>query len=71
MRSLGNRTEKPWTRLFRKLIDAPASTIGVDTYDLHALNVTTKVEIVVWDFAGQLEYLNNHKVDLRIKIPTF
>lgn len=40
------------------------STIGIQTLEINRLNRLNKVEISVWDFAGQLEYANNHQVQV-------
>lgn len=45
-----------------KEIASPDSTIGVQTYEIQKLNALSKTDIVIWDFAGQLEYANNHQV---------
>lgn len=45
-----------------KEINAPGSTIGVQTYQITKLNTINKTDIVIWDFAGQLEYTTNHQV---------
>lgn len=45
-----------------KEIASPPSTIGVQTIKITKLNKLSKTDIVIWDFAGQLEYANNHQV---------
>lgn len=45
-----------------KEIQSPGSTIGVQTYEIKKLNSLNKVDITIWDFAGQMEYSNNHQV---------
>lgn len=43
-------------------IKSPRSTIGVQTYEIKKLNELNSIDITIWDFAGQLEYLVNHQV---------
>ena len=48
--------------------ERPKTTIGIDVHDVKYLNVMkktdlfSKLELTVWDFAGQLEYSVNHQV---------
>lgn len=56
--------EKEWS-FFRKDIEETQSTIGIDVYeDTKQFSSVNKLEVVVWDFAGQLEYTTNHQVPL-------
>lgn len=41
-----------------------SSTIGIDIYDINKFNVINKVDVTVWDCAGQLEYASNHQVSI-------
>lgn len=43
-------------------IEDTGSTIGIETYEFRELNLFAKVDISIWDFAGQIEYLHNHQV---------
>ena len=46
----------------KSLIKEPGTTIGVRIVHLKKMNAINRTEITIWDFAGQLEYSNNHQV---------
>lgn len=51
-----------WNIFSKKKVEETISTIGVDVWELKRLNFINSIDISVWDFAGQLEYANNHQV---------
>lgn len=66
--------QKTENRIFSKTTEKerPKTTIGIDIHDVKYLNVMkktdlfSKMELTVWDFAGQLEYSVNHQVSKTI-----
>lgn len=52
----------------KKEIEETKTTVGIDVHEIEYLNVMSwsdfrnKINITVWDFAGQLEYSVNHQV---------
>lgn len=49
-------------------IEPTGSTIGIDIHDVSKLNIINKVDITIWDFAGQMEYATNHQVRLLVDL---
>lgn len=43
-------------------IPSPQTTIGVNVLHIKKLNTLNRTDITIWDFAGQLQYINNHQV---------